>query len=160
MPTLTWTRERDSEHNGRPTYEYRATGKDGVRYHIVWAITAGFGYTAYDAGGDQVHKGVSIQWCRSLKACQERCEIIEAGRVAPVKLVPNWAGQFNDFDDWVRSARRKLADMTCETSGSTMPVPAMCVDTKGRRCYQGGDFARARDEGCFPVRYFWDCKPE
>lgn len=78
----------------------------------------------------------------------------------PVRLVPNWAGEFTTFDDWVNTATRKLANRTCETSGCTMPVPAMCVDTKGRRCYQGGDFMRARDDGSFPVRYFWDCKPD
>lgn len=70
---------------------------------------------------------------------------------------PNIAGEFTTFDDWVRHATSALANKTCESSGCTVPVPAMCVDTKGRRCYQGGDFMRARDEGAFPVVYFWDC---
>jgi len=73
---------------------------------------------------------------------------------------PNIVGQFDTFDDWVRHATGALAYKTCPSSGCTVPVPAMCVDTKGRRCYQGGDFMRARDEGTFPVVYFWDCKPE
>jgi hypothetical protein len=32
---------------------------------------------------------------------------------------------------------------------------ALCFDTKGRRCRNGADMMRARDEGCFPVRYIW-----
>jgi hypothetical protein len=32
---------------------------------------------------------------------------------------------------------------------------ALCFDTKGRRCRNGKDMMRARDEGCFPVRYIW-----
>jgi hypothetical protein len=37
-------------------------------------------------------------------------------------------------------------------------VGAICVDALGRRCNIGADFARARDEGAFPVRYFWECE--
>jgi hypothetical protein len=78
----------------------------------------------------------------------------------PVRLAPNWAGEFTTFDDWVNNARRDLAGKLCDSSTCTYPpgIPAICVDVRGRRCVQGSDFARARDEGCFPVRYFWDCK--
>jgi hypothetical protein len=34
-------------------------------------------------------------------------------------------------------------------------LSAFCVDAQGRRCNVGKDFMRARDEGTFPVRYFW-----
>lgn len=162
MPTLTWTRKQDGEHNGRPCYDYDAVGKDGVRYNITWAYDHGgtFGYTAYDAGGQQAHRGVSIQWAGTLGRCKDACEAIERSREVPIKLVPNYAGQFSTFEDWVNTATRKLANKTCESSLCTVSVPAVCVDTKGRRCCQGSDFERARDEGCFPVRFFWDCKPE
>lgn len=81
-----------------------------------------------------------------------------------VRLVPNWAGEFTTFDDWVNNATRDLADKLCDSSTCTYSgkggIPAICVDAKGRRCYIGGDFMRARDDSSFPVRYFWDCKPE
>lgn len=94
---------------------------------------------------------------------KDGCEKIERtrrGKAPPnPKLVPNIAGRFDSFEDWVNRATHAIANRTCESSGSTMPVPAMCVDTKGRRCYQGSDFMRARDEGTFPVIYFWDLIP-
>jgi hypothetical protein len=31
----------------------------------------------------------------------------------------------------------------------------MCFDSRGRRCRQGSDFMRARDEGTFPVIWIW-----
>lgn len=170
--SLVWTKTRDGEHNDKPRYEYHATSEDRT-YHIVWAYDRGgtFGYTATRPNvadgcteylGPHERAPYSITWCRTLKFCKEQCELIERrywGKERHI-LVPNIAGAFKDFDDWVNRATRSLANKTCETSGCTMPVPAMCVDTKGRRCYQGGDFMRARDEGTFPVSYFWDCKPE
>lgn len=75
-----------------------------------------------------------------------------------MKLTPNIAGRFETFDDWVSGATRALAK-TCPSSTATVPVSVICVDTKGRRCFQGSDFMRARDEGTFPVVYFWDCVP-
>lgn len=162
---LEWTRTRDGEHNGRPCYEYDAVGKDGVRYHITWAYDHGgqFGYSAYDAAGERLSPCFPITWARRLGLCKDGCEKIERSRSippSPVKLVPNIAGQFDTFDDWVMKATRVLANKSCPSSGCTVPVPAICVDTKGRRCYQGGDFMRARDDGSFPVIYFWDCKAE
>jgi hypothetical protein len=165
MTTLTWTRERDGEHpnTGRPLYEYKATGKDGTRYNIVYAYDKGgqFGYSAYDTDDNRLSPGFPITWSRTLSFCKDECEKIERSRPAPAAtLVPNYAGQFKTFDDWVNNATRALANRTCESSGATVAVPAICVDTKGRRCYQGSDFQRANYEGTFPVRYFWDCKPE
>ena len=65
---------------------------------------------------------------------------------------PAWAGQFDTFDDWVSHATSALAG---ETGSVGEKVSAFCVDAKGRRCNVGADFMRARDEGAFPVRYFW-----
>lgn len=68
----------------------------------------------------------------------------------PTDLRPAWAGEFVSFDDWVSFATARL---------SGAPMPAVCIDNIGRRCFIGAHFMRARDEGTFPVRYFWDCKP-
>lgn len=65
---------------------------------------------------------------------------------------PEWAGQFDTFDDWVSHASRALVG---EVGSVGQPLPAFCVDALGRRCHVGADFMRARDEGAFPVRYFW-----
>lgn len=159
---LTWIRTRDGESpSGRPAYEYNATGKDGVAYKIVWAYDHGgqFGWTARDLEGNEltltqnVRHSHGIHWCRTLSACQDICNKIERGRSAPVKLVPNWAGEFRDFQHWVNTATHQIGVAKFEAN-------AICVDTKGRRCWIGSDFMRARDEGTFPVRFFWDCKPE
>ncbi|WP_299085151.1 hypothetical protein [uncultured Paraglaciecola sp.] len=32
---------------------------------------------------------------------------------------------------------------------------AICFDTKGRHCPTGREFQRAKDEGCFPIRWLW-----
>ena len=66
---------------------------------------------------------------------------------------PVWAGQFDTFDDWVNHASRAL---TGETGSVGQELTAFCVDSLGRRCSVGKDFMRARDEGAFPVRYFFD----
>lgn len=63
-------------------------------------------------------------------------------------LRPNWVGEFRNFNHWVNYASGRI------------DKNAVCIDTKGRRCLIGRDFMRARDEGAFPVRYFWDCAPE
>lgn len=57
---------------------------------------------------------------------------------------PNWEGEFASFEDWVNNAVRAL-------SGTPN---AVCVDARGRRCWKGLHFQRARDEGAFPVRWF------
>lgn len=68
--------------------------------------------------------------------------------------------KFSTFDDWVNTATRKLAsrDMTKAPFRYRTPPEedrAICYDTKGRRCWIGRDFMRARDEGAFPVHYIW-----
>ena len=65
---------------------------------------------------------------------------------------PDWAGQFDTFQDWVDHASRALT-----LHGSVgESLPAMCIDAMGRRCHVGKDFMAARDDDAFPVRYFWD----
>lgn len=73
----------------------------------------------------------------------------------PCELVPSWAGEFRDFNDWVSFATARL---TGAVGSVGQDVPPICVDALGRRCNVGADFMRARDEGAFPVRYFWECK--
>lgn len=52
-------------------------------------------------------------------------------------------GAFRDHLTWVNHAASWI--------GGTNPL---CADAKGRLCPSGKEFARARDEGTFPV-YFW-----
>lgn len=73
----------------------------------------------------------------------------------PCDLVPLWAGEFRDHADWVNFATKRLTG----TYNDRSEVKAICVDALGRRCHDGGDMIRARDEGAFPVRYFWECVP-
>lgn len=65
---------------------------------------------------------------------------------------PKWAGQFDTFQDWVSHASRAL---TGEVDSNGYRLAGFCVDAKGRRCHNGRDFMRARDEEAFPVRYFF-----
>lgn len=74
----------------------------------------------------------------------------------PCGLVPLWKGEFKDFGDWVSFATTRL---TGTTDDMGREIPVICVDALGRRCTIGRDFMRARDEGTFPVRYFWECAP-
>jgi len=53
-------------------------------------------------------------------------------------------GQFSSHVEWVNKATSWI--------GWT---GAKCYDAKGRRCRNGADMARARDEGAFPVRWYW-----
>ena len=76
--------------------------------------------------------------------------------------VPDWAGQFDTYKDWINHAPRALTGVQFSTGGfgaDGRGVPAVCIDAKGRRCSIGKDFMNARDEGAFPIRYFWDMKP-
>lgn len=74
----------------------------------------------------------------------------------PCDLKPRWAGEFRDHADWVNFASKRL---TGARGSMGQEVGAICVDALGRRCAIGADFARARDEDAFPVRYFWECEP-
>lgn len=69
-----------------------------------------------------------------------------------VGFMPEWAGQFDTFGDWVNHASRALTGQKGSVGEDIKPI---CVDAKGRRCHVGADFQRARDEDAFPVRYFW-----
>lgn len=53
-------------------------------------------------------------------------------------------GEFQSFEEWVNKAPSRIGGMG-----------ARCYDTKGRRCFIGADMHRARDEGAFPVSYWW-----
>ena len=75
----------------------------------------------------------------------------------PTGLVPVWAGEFRDFQDWVNFAAQRLTGTYDPMMGNE--VPAICIDSFGRRCTVGGHFRRAQEEGAFPVRFFWDCEP-
>lgn len=59
---------------------------------------------------------------------------------------PDWWGQFTTYDVWVNKAP------------SWIDRNAVCIDAKGRRCLNGGDFHRAKREDTFPVRFFWTFK--
>lgn len=69
--------------------------------------------------------------------------------------------QFHNFDDWVNNARKLTAHVdynNTEHGGKDWRghhFAAMCFDSHGRRCRQGKDFMRARDENAFPVWWIW-----
>lgn len=75
----------------------------------------------------------------------------------PTDLTPAWAGEFASFDDWVSKATTRLTGTYDPKMG--VELPAICIDNVGRRCTMGGHFMRARDEGTFPIRFFWDFAP-
>jgi hypothetical protein len=65
--------------------------------------------------------------------------------------------QFDSFEQWVNKAsswltRHPLYD------GKTFR--ATCVDAKGRWCFGGKEFMRARDEGAFPITWRWPDQQE
>lgn len=53
-------------------------------------------------------------------------------------------GEFATFIQWVNKATSWIGGKN-----------ALCVDAKDRVCRNGGDFMRARDEGAFPVRFYY-----
>ena len=54
-----------------------------------------------------------------------------------------WDGEFETYDQWARF-------------GPQPPYrSANFMDAHGRRCTTQRDFNRARDDGVFPVRYYW-----
>lgn len=55
---------------------------------------------------------------------------------------------FSDFEDWCDTASYKFE------SAGFVGRHAICVDSRGRLCFRGKDFMRARDDGSFPVRVF------
>lgn len=75
----------------------------------------------------------------------------------PTDLVPAWAGEFKDINDWIAFASKRLTGVYHPVTDAQ--IPAICVDALGRRCHCGADFQRADREAAFPVRYFWDMRP-
>jgi hypothetical protein len=56
----------------------------------------------------------------------------------------DWDGEFATYDEWARF-------------GPQPPYrSASFLDAQGRPCITEQDFARARDDGAFPVRYYWE----
>ena len=56
----------------------------------------------------------------------------------------DWHGEFGSYDDWA-------------TLGPQPPYrTATFFDAHGRRCITQHDFARARDDRAFPLRYRWE----
>jgi hypothetical protein len=74
-------------------------------------------------------------------------------------LTPKWEGAFARFEDWVNHASSWLAGPNTPLDAVGQKLSAVCVDAKGRRCFIGADFMRARDDGAFPVYFFWECEP-
>ena len=66
------------------------------------------------------------------------------------RLVPKFAGEFTSYQQWVNKGSSWLA--------SPEHRRAMCIDAIGRRVAIGADFIRAREEGTFPVYFFWECE--
>lgn len=55
-----------------------------------------------------------------------------------------WDGEFKTYDEWARF-------------GSPPPYrSAIFLDAHGRRCITQRDFDRAREDGAFPLRYYWE----
>ncbi len=81
----------------------------------------------------------NVEWIRSAirqcKATGTACFVKQLG-------AHTWAGEFESHQKWVQKAASWIGG-----------IGAKCYDAKGRRCRIGADFARARDENAFPVRY-------
>jgi hypothetical protein len=59
-------------------------------------------------------------------------------------VADDWHGEFGSYDEWARL-------------GPQPPYrTATFFDAHGRRCITQRDFARARDDRAFPVRYRWE----
>ena len=59
-------------------------------------------------------------------------------------VADDWHGEFGSYDEWARL-------------GPQPPYRAATFfDAQGRRCITQHDFARARDDRAFPLRYRWE----
>jgi len=59
-------------------------------------------------------------------------------------VADDWHGEFGSYDEWARL-------------GPQPPYrTATFIDAQGRRCITQRDFARARDDRAFPLRYRWE----
>lgn len=79
-------------------------------------------------------------------------------------FIPVKGQSFKTFDDWVNTATYFLTDHPDynntehhgpKTGWRGDHFVAMCFDQTGRRCKNGKDMARARDENSFPVWWVW-----
>jgi hypothetical protein len=61
--------------------------------------------------------------------------------------------QFDSFTEWKNKASSWLTRR--QRWDDDNKFRAICFDAKGRYCYNGGCFMRARDEGAFPIRWLW-----
>ena len=59
-------------------------------------------------------------------------------------VAEDWDGEFGSYHEWA-----KLGPQPPYRS-------ATFADAQGRRCITQQDFARARDDRAFPVRYRWE----
>lgn len=80
------------------------------------------------------------------------------------RITPPFADQtFDHFQQWVSRASTWLTshhDYNNTEHGKASGYrgrhfTALCFDSFGRRCRNGGDFQRAHDEGAFPVWWIW-----
>jgi len=83
-------------------------------------------------------------------------------RRAPIIPIPGQS--FSCEQDWINRASRVL---TCHpqyrntehdgpATGWRGPhFTTMCFDQKGRRCRNGGDFQRAKDDNAYPIWWIW-----
>lgn len=81
-----------------------------------------------------------------------------------IKVAPPFGDQtFDCFQQWVNRASSWL---TCHPEFNDTEqgeskgwrghhFKALCFDSFGRRCRNGGDMQRAHDEGAFPVWWIW-----
>ena len=75
----------------------------------------------------------------------------------PCDLTPRWAGEFRSYEDWVSFATQRLTGTIDRLTGSELK--AVCIDAVGRRCTMGAHMSRAREQGTYPIRYFFECEP-
>lgn len=71
---------------------------------------------------------------------------------------------FSCEQDWINRASRVLTahpdyrnteHKGAKTGWRGPHFTALCFDQKGRRCRCGGDFARAAEEGAYPIWWVW-----
>lgn len=60
--------------------------------------------------------------------------------------------QFDSFTQWVNKASSWL---TRHPDYHERDFRVVCFDAKGRLCRIGKDFALARDEEAFPIKWIW-----
>ena len=105
----------------------------------------------HGTGGDVTIDGVMMDTSTCHAILREAAAVLRS-RETGVTLGPEWEreGEFSSFQQWVNKASSWLKSYY--TNG------VVCVDAKGRYCFMGEDFMRARDENAFPVSY-WIRKP-